>query len=453
MSQISKELRKKYPTFIYKSYNYYWEKNELKINFKYFVDKSIQFNPLINIKGVTESQFNYIDKEVLDNLVFNLGIIEMLSYWKATSSPNIKVECGFLNKKQIIWWTKLLKDGMGEFFYVNNIDSRNEKFVTFSSAGKKHNKKADINSEGILLPVSGGIDSTVTADLLSKAFSDKISTFMLNPSTATKNIAKVLGLTRNVEVQRKIDKNLLDLNNNGFLNGHTPFSAYLAFLSVLCAYIFDLKYILFSNEASSNEGNVEFLGKKINHQYSKSFEFETEFRRYTKTYLSNEIEYFSFLRSLNSIQISKLFSELSVYHNIVLSCNIGVKENRWCGKCAKCLSTYVLLFPFIDQKKIKKMYSKDLLKDKNLGELLNSLTKVNTIKPFECVGTKKEIKFALKLIADKYNKTKEPLPKLIEKALSGVESSDSQSLVMSFYNKNNYLPDKFKSILRESYNA
>jgi hypothetical protein len=66
------------------------------------------------------------------------------------------------------------------------------------------------------------------------------------------------------------------------LNGHTPFNALLAFLTYLVAYLGNKKYIVLSNESSANESNVR--GLKVNHQYSKSFEFENDFNEYTKKY-------------------------------------------------------------------------------------------------------------------------------------------------------------------------
>ena len=61
----------------------------------------------------------------------------------------------------------------------------------------------------------------------------------------------------------------MELNKRGFLNGHTPFSAMVAFTSFLTAYLNDKRYIVLSNESSANESNV--MGTKINHQYSKTY--------------------------------------------------------------------------------------------------------------------------------------------------------------------------------------
>ena len=88
---------------------------------------------------------------------------------------------------------------------------------------------------------------------------------------------------------------MLELNSQNFLNGHTPFSALLSFITYLVAYLSNRKYIVLSNETSANEANVR--GTNINHQYSKSFEFEQDFRYYAKTFIfkNDEVNYYSLL--------------------------------------------------------------------------------------------------------------------------------------------------------------
>src|SRR5699024_1564771 len=123
------------------------------------------------------------------------------------------------------------------------------------------------------------------------------------------------------------DKNLLELNSKGFLNGHTPFSAMVAFLSYLTAYLLGKKYIALSNEDSANESNVK--NEKINHQYSKTLEFENDFREYQERYLKAEVDYFSMLRPISELQIAYLFSKLEKYHKVFKSCNVGSKKEPW----------------------------------------------------------------------------------------------------------------------------
>ena len=127
-------------------------------------------------------------------------------------------------------------------------------------------------------------------------------------------------------MERQIDKELLELNKKGFLNGHTPFSSLLAFLTYAVAYLLDIRYIALSNESSANESNV--AGEKINHQYSKSYEFEQDFKDYCIKYLDKNIEYFSFLRPLNEVQIAALFSQYKKHHRNFKSCNARKQRKR-----------------------------------------------------------------------------------------------------------------------------
>ena len=49
---------------------------------------------------------NYNDATI-SSLVFHIGLVELISYWKSTCSPKVYIECGFLNTEQIYWFKKL----------------------------------------------------------------------------------------------------------------------------------------------------------------------------------------------------------------------------------------------------------------------------------------------------------------------------------------------------------
>ncbi|MBR4583896.1 MAG: hypothetical protein IKO34_08855, partial [Bacteroidales bacterium] len=59
--------------------------------------------------------------ELIERLVFNIGMIEALSYWKCVCSKNLIVEAGYLDEEQISFFKKLFYNGLGEFFYRNGI--------------------------------------------------------------------------------------------------------------------------------------------------------------------------------------------------------------------------------------------------------------------------------------------------------------------------------------------
>ena len=467
-------LKKKYPKFIYKKYYYKISNNNLEIVFDFKIEPGISFKPKIIIENIKKSQIKRVGVDsprVLNNLVFHLGLMEIPSYWKATCSPVIEIQAGQINQEQIKWWKDLIIKGMGQFFYENKIDFRKPTFLNISStneSGSRNYYESGSRGDKILVPIGGGKDSVVTLELLKRA-NKNIKCFSLNPTEVAQRILKLGGCKEPIIVRREIDEKLLELNRKGFLNGHTPFSAYLAFLSVLAAMLFDYKYIAFSNERSSNEGNVKYLGKIINHQWSKSFEFEEKFRKYSKKYLTPGVDYFSFLRPLYEIQIAKLFSKYPKYFSAFLSCNVayqtasGTKKpiKKWCGNCPKCLFVFATLYPFVRVGELIKIFGKNLFENKKLLLIMQELIGEKKFKPFECVGTKKESLIAFYLSLSKITKNQRSrdfrkIPFLLKyfqnKILPKYPNLEKESKkILDSWNNQHNLPEGFEKILKHSF--
>jgi len=411
-------LRKKYPRFVFEGYFWKVSKNDLEIFFDFGIEPDIKFRPKIIIKNVSPELIRRVGDRVLNNLIFNLGLIEMLSYWKATCSPIIEIQAGRLNSEQIKWWQDLIIKGMGQFFYENRINWRNPNFLKIQTPPNVSRRNLD-TFEGkledrYLVPIGGGKDSIVTLEKL-KDKKKIVDCFLLNPSSAGKKVLKIAGIRNPIVVERKIDPTLLKLNKKGYLNGHTPFTALLSFLSVFCAVLFDYKNIAFSNEKSANEGNVKYLGKIINHQWSKSSEFEKKFKYYCKKYLVKDINYFSFLRKYSELEIAKMFTEYPQYFPAFSSCNVGIKKGKkWCGECPKCLFVYTTLYPFLEKKELLKIFGRDLFENKKLESVMKALIGQGRAKPFECVGTYKESRLAFRLSLKKAKK-EDRIPYLLTK--------------------------------------
>ena len=459
------ELRKKYPTFIYKGYEYGVKNGGLEMSFDFRLGQT-RFGPRVIVKNVPASNWllSPAKQPILDSLVFHLGLAEMPSYWKATASPKIVIEAGSLNKSQIAWWHDLFIKGMGQYFFENKINFRPQSFLTIASkypnSGGRGNQDTSYSKKPgnkILVPIGGGKDAVVTYEIL-KAAKQNITPLVLNPTNAQKALLRKMGKGSAIVVQRTIDSKLLELNRKGFLNGHTPFSSYLAFLTTLCAALFDYKYIALSNERSSNQGNVQYLGQEINHQYSKTFEFEKKFRSYSKKYLAQNIEYFSFLRPLYELQIAKLFTRYPQYFGTFLSCNEAHKTQsgkvrptgKWCGACSKCLFVFAALYPFVEKQKLINIFGKNLFEDGSLIPLMEELVGERNFKPFECVGTTHEslVAFYLSL-----QKTHPPLPPLLQYFRQNIAKKhhtlpkESRALLGS-WNKNHSILTRLEKILQ-----
>ena len=88
-----KRLRKSYPDFHYKSFS--WDQKGQKLHLQFhFECGEINFNPnsIISIpKNINLAKIIRPRKALIENLVFQIGIVESISYWKATCSPNLHI--------------------------------------------------------------------------------------------------------------------------------------------------------------------------------------------------------------------------------------------------------------------------------------------------------------------------------------------------------------------------
>lgn len=388
-------LREKFPTFYYHSFCWNFNENTIFVDYHFSIEDEFHFRPKSIIVFPKHLIINSIDRLIIDYVFFYVGLIEAISYWKTTCSPFFVIKPFSICDKQVQWWKKLWYLGLSEFFWRNSISVSEQDFVSVLFESKTIIQPIDVNvnSNFYLIPIGGGKDSAVTLEILKK-YSNNIIPFMINPNRSMWDTVKVSGIKLEpIVVKRNIDNELLEMNKRGFLNGHTPFSALVAFYSLSVAVLQSLKYIAVSHEASASESTV--LNTQINHQYSKTYHFESDFRYFIKQYLSSSIEYFSILRPLLELQIAKLFSRFEQYHSIFRSCNVGSKDDKWCAECPKCLFTALILLPFMPYEKIVKIFQKDILNDRSLLNTLKQLVGLADEKPFECVGTIEEIRTAL----------------------------------------------------------
>lgn len=446
MNKKFNEFREKYPNFIYKSYNIEIIEDNLKLTFNFEIPNLASFNPTTIIP--LNNHKIEINNTFFKYLVFNLGLVELISYYKCTCSPNIIIEADYIDENQINWFKKLYYYGLGEFLYLNNIEIDQEKLVNIKCTAIKNTiDSIDYNGQGNLIPIGGGKDSTVSLEILKK-FKEDNHCFIINPKPVTLDCAKVAGYTQDkiISIKRNIDKKLIELNNQGFLNGHTPFSAMVAFTSYITAFIYNKKYITLSNEASANESTV--IGTKINHQYSKTYEFENDFNNYTKKYFGINISYFSLLRPLTEYQIAMLFSNYKKYHQIFKSCNVGSKneEWKWCCNCAKCLFVFTILSTYLYKDELVNIFGEDMFDNKSLENIFKELLGYSETKPFECVGTYEEVRYATSLTIKKLEGQK--LPYLLQFYKDNYPLETNHNFENSYNNLHN-LPKEYEELVRK----
>ena len=139
------ELREKHPRFIFDNYTLTKSSTELKIKFQFSLNDCHFFQPEIRFPINNDFISSDFDEAGWNNLAFHLGMIEMLSYWKCACSPTIVIKQFKLNKDQIDWWKKLYYHGLGEFFYLNGIDTNEDDFVQFECESDEILQPFDLN--------------------------------------------------------------------------------------------------------------------------------------------------------------------------------------------------------------------------------------------------------------------------------------------------------------------
>jgi hypothetical protein len=383
------QLRARHPRFTYEDYAVERVGDDLRFTFSFTMAPDVAFAPTTTLRAPDPARLAAVPRDALDALAFHLGLIELLSYWKTACAPEIVIKAGALDAGQVAWWTDLILHGMREFFFVNGIDFRRPDLftlVTPSRAGRSMARfEGALSDAEDLVLVSGGKDSAFTLEFLREA-EHPVRALFLNPAPAARDVARVAGCERSVIVERTLDPAMLAMNRRGYLNGHTPFSAYLAFLGAACAVVYGHRHVIVSNERSCDEPAAHYLGADVIHQYSKTYRFEARVEEYVRHHLAPGARFFSLLRPLYELQVVKLFSAYPRQFPVFRSCNRGSKDNAWCGECAKCLSIFAALSAFVAPDGMRAIFGQDLFARAELVPLARSLVGLTETRPLECVG-------------------------------------------------------------------
>jgi hypothetical protein len=142
------------------------------------------------------------------------------------------------------------------------------------------------------------------------------------------------------------------------------------------------------------------------------------------------------------------------FHPVFRSCNAGSKTDSWCGKCPKCLFTWIILSPFLEQEELEKIFGKNLLDDASLEPIMLQFTGAADEKPFDCIGTIEEVNVALCTLAAKLGPEEYPvlLKKYLQTAEYGKYRGQSPDSLLSGYMPGN-LPDRFRDVLNKALHA
>ncbi|HTX28940.1 MAG TPA: hypothetical protein VME19_18210 [Streptosporangiaceae bacterium] len=357
----------------------------------------------------------------LARLVFLLAGV---SYYKTAAPPVIDLGQTALTETELGFLREFYLQGLGEFAYRNDLDLASLRIEAVPAPGGRPlgipprtgglpaplyppRPPKPSRPPRALVPFGGGIDSIVVVERV-RRLADVALFVVSRPADrfdAIEAPAAVAGLPI-VRAGREIDPQLLRSAELGFLNGHVPVTGILSAIALLAAVLENRDAVVMSNEWSASIPTLQYQGRPVNHQYSKSEAFEAALRGVLAQAGPPVPEYFSWLRDRTELWVGREFAALPEYHGSFRSCNKAFysdparRYDHWCGSCDKCCFIDLILAPFLPAGALRQIFAPgaEPLDDPGLAGKFRALVGAGA-KPFECVGEVSECRAAALLAA------------------------------------------------------
>ncbi|MFM7537158.1 MAG: hypothetical protein ACKO91_15380 [Acidimicrobiales bacterium] len=250
---------------------------------------------------------------------------------------------------------------------------------------------------GLVVPMGGGRDSLLVAHALAPL---RPVLLTVGTKAIVRSQADAFGLPL-VELGRRLDPLLFDLNAAGHRNGHVPVTAIVSLAALAYAARAGAARVVLSNEASASRPTRVIGGVEVNHQWSKGIGFERLLRR-TLHALGVPVTYGSALRPYGELPISRAVAGALDQLPPFVSCNRAFTRDAapgssWCGACAKCCFVFLGLAAFVPERPpLVERFGRDLLATADDIERLAALL-LGPERAFDCIGTEAEVAVAVHL--------------------------------------------------------
>ncbi len=345
-----------------------------------------------------------------------LYLMAGVSYYKTRAARVIDLGPTATTAQERSFLHQYFVDGLGEFAFRNDLDLDDLSLVGLNTSDPVSLEYAP-TAPRPLIPFGGGIDSIVTVSALRKksprqAVAPDAALCIVHPPeehfAAIEEAAAVTGLPVR-RVARKIDSQLRQPQRRGLFNGHVPITAVITATALVAAVLDRRDAVVLSNEWSASAPTLVHEGRPINHQWSKSIDFEEGFAQMVAGALGPRISVFSYLRGRSELWVAQQFAQLKEFHAVFRSCNRAFHQSpaerldQWCGTCDKCCFIDLILSPFMDVADLRSVFNgREPLDDPTLEARFETLLGLTPeLRPFECVGDVGECRAAVRLAANR----------------------------------------------------
>ncbi|KAG3174796.1 hypothetical protein PI124_g242 [Phytophthora idaei] len=316
---------------------------------------------------------------VVRNALLHTGLCILPWFWMGYSCKYIRIEAGYLNSEQVHFWEEFYQSVLSEYLYLHGLDRDRLHIIFHWAAARTH---------------SWCINCYLLVQRLVRGctWGDRPQEF--ERSWRFKEIVEMTGASAFRFEHNMEDKTWeSEVAGTRYQPAGHPWAALVAFDSVLAAILGDFTHVAVGNERSANfDNNVVHEGRPVNHQYDKSFDFETRAHAYIRKYLVEDLHYFSALQHLWEVQIARTFASRSLESSenflpVFWSCNEAPDGDKWCCKCAKCAFVFILMSAWCSEAQLVEIFCENLFEKQSVFPEFLSLLDEEGVKPMECVGT------------------------------------------------------------------
>ena len=296
---------------------------------------------------------------------------------------------------------RLYTDGLAEFFVRADLPYPPGTRIAFAGTEEPSGAAPHPGGGASLVAFGGGKDSYVARALVAAAG----ETPRLASVVMADTVRDVLAATAPEPVtflRRSLDRRMLagDLSEPVF-TGHVPITAINTMVLTLYGRLTGTRAVVFANERSADEPTMSAGGIAANHQDSKGSVMEGLMADAVREADPSAPAPFSVLRPYSEVWIARAFAGLGPEPRArFTSCNrnfrlAGDAARRWCGACAKCAFTSLVMSPFLTEEEHLAAFGARFLDAEALMAFDAELLGLTETKPWDCVGTIAECRAAL----------------------------------------------------------
>ncbi len=440
-----------YKAFIFDNYQYDPTQSTLSLRYRFSNGPILQEKLIFDFQS---RQLSLEEEALLDRIFRLIFLMAGVSYYKAFIPRFIFCEAFPLDRNTVAFLHKFYEKGLAEFAFRNCISLNNHFRFKTEPVTIACPIEVDLPRR-TCVPVGGGKDSLVTIECLRRS-GEPLVLFSLGDAEPIASCIEAAELPF-IRVHRRLDAALFKLNQAGALNGHVPITGILSAIALACAVMSGFDAIAMSNEHSASAPNLRIEGVDVNHQYSKSLEFERDFSDYIAQVISPSIAYFSLLRPLTEIEIARRFARYPHYLPIFRSCNAAFKQSprargrHWCCNCPKCRFVFLALAPFVAKPELAGIFGQDLLNDPAQRDGFAELCGLQKYKPFECVGETSESAAVMRHLADHIEWREDEVVRRLNTDFPALQQAeDGQYRALFKVRTPHRVPDKYLAMLDAS---